>query len=635
MRLFLSFLIAFTHSFGFASTETIIKADVIEGIQTEKNYFGIGGHFEKNANGWSGYDDAAATPADGTGGTVTTTCTRSTSSPLSGTGSFLYTPAALGEGCSYDITIDSKDKGKVLQLSLEYAVVSGTYTDDDTQIWIYDKTNLSIIQPAPYKLKNHSLASESFAVEFQTASSSTSYRILIHQATSGTAVLKFDNIKLGRQAKLYGSAITDFGNTYTPTTTNIGTATFSTLTGRWRKVGDSMELYIIALLSGAGSGASAFTFSLPSGYVGDSTKYVSGSTIGTGNTYSLDASAQYKTAGAGLASTTTINLLNDGAAGSYIGTDLRADTQIYIHVMIPIVGWSSSAIMSSDADTRVVAAKVANNTTQSIPNFIGTWTDVSFQTTTNDSHGKFSTPSYTIPVRGFYQITSKLNYAANATGLRYGRINVDGAVSGSPFSIVPSSGDTTTVVIGDIIYLNAGQVVKIQAAQTSGGALNLLGAECSFGINLLSGPSQTMASETVGALYTGAPPTGTLNSSYNPATFGTKVKDSHGAYSSGSYTVPVSGQYDIGATVDISHASISVNQYAGISIFIDGIQKYDRYVWCQNATVTEIIVSIDVKAVPLLAGQVVTIRPTSNGTTPAYAANAKTNNFYITRTGNY
>jgi hypothetical protein len=177
-----------------------------------------------------------------------------------------------------------------------------------------------------------------------------------------------------------------------------------------------MELYIIALLSGAGSGASTFTFGLPSGYVGDSTKYVSGSTIGTANTYSLDAATQYKTAGLGLASTTTINLLNDGAGGSYIGTDLRSDTQIYIHLMIPIVGWSSSVIMSSDADTRVVAARYTLTSSTGNSSFADATDEiVDFDTKDFDTHGAVTTGvswKFTAPISGIYNVSTLATWNA-------------------------------------------------------------------------------------------------------------------------------------------------------------------------------------------------------------------------------
>ena len=666
MRLFLAFLIAFTHSFGFASTETIIKADVIEGIQTEKNYFGIGGHFEKNANGWSGYDDAAATPADGTGGgTVTTTCTRSTSSPLSGTGSFLYTPAALGEGCSYDITIDSKDKGKVLRLSLEYAVVSGTYTDDDTQIWIYDKTNLSIIQPAPYKLKNHSLASESFAVEFQTATSSSSYRILIHQATSGTAVLKFDNLQIGQQAKLYGSPITDWVS-YTGSLTYAGTTATNITSQSYKQSrnGDKLTVTGYVSFNGAANANGAFRIPLPSGMTIDTAKlpfnyvivghasaylntnkYYNGHVRVDNNNTSYVVIHRWDDSGA-----TDADWAGNTTAGSNVpgGVALTASDGMSFTFTVPISGWSSSVVMSSDSPNTPVAFHASRNGSDQTgfnPNssFVKVLINSVSGTFDRSNAGYDTTNSkFVAQTPGDYYFSANVGIlSTNILADRYLiSIYKNGVEAMRGQDMIAVAGKNLTLTVSGVLGAIAGDYFEVYiygAGNNSASTLTISGgaAVSSFSGTRIASPAQIAASETVAALYTGAPPTGTLNSTPNTATFGTKVKDSHGSYSSGSYTISTSGQFDIGASVDITHASMAINQYVGLGIYVDGVQKYVRYTWCPSASVTELIAIIDVKAVPLLAGQVVTIRPFSTGTTPAYAANATTNNFYITRTGNF
>ena len=56
---------------------------------------------------------------------------------------------------------------------------------------------------------------------------------------------------------------------YTPVEYNAGTATWSTLTGWWRRDGQDMLIRISAIASGAGSGSGVVGFSIPSGYVTD------------------------------------------------------------------------------------------------------------------------------------------------------------------------------------------------------------------------------------------------------------------------------------------------------------------------------------------------------------------------------
>ncbi|MCK9370529.1 hypothetical protein M0R04_11515 [Candidatus Dojkabacteria bacterium] len=136
---------------------------------------------------------------------------------------------------------------------------------------------------------------------------------------------------------------------------------------------------------------------------------------------------------------------------------------------------------------------------------------------------------------------------------------------------------------------------------------------------------------SVSALYTGIP-TGTLNSSLNTSTFPTKIKDSHNAYSSGTYAIPVSGAYSISAQT--RHAgTFTTGTSGGISIFIDGIEKYTKYESLADSVQVP-YPSINVQSIPLLAGQLITIRSYNDGTTPSFAT-AISNWFSITRTGNY
>lgn len=137
----------------------------------------------------------------------------------------------------------------------------------------------------------------------------------------------------------------------------------------------------------------------------------------------------------------------------------------------------------------------------------------------------------------------------------------------------------------------------------------------------------------VSALYTGAPPTGTLTNAYNTTTFGTKVKDSHNAYSSGSYTIPVNGIYSIHAT-SRQLATYAAGNIAIMAIFIDGAQNYTN-IATAHSTQTADMPSVQAHGVPLLAGQVVTIRSYNDATTPTFSSVANQNYFSIVKTGNY
>jgi hypothetical protein len=108
---------------AYAGTQSIVKADIIEGIDSVKNYAGANSHFEKNVNNWVPYDDTTAVPGDCSSGTFDSTFTRSTSTPLSGDASALWTKSGslsrVGEGLALPFTIDEKDKGSVLKVQFD------------------------------------------------------------------------------------------------------------------------------------------------------------------------------------------------------------------------------------------------------------------------------------------------------------------------------------------------------------------------------------------------------------------------------------------------------------------------------------------------------------------------------------
>jgi hypothetical protein len=208
---------------------------------------------ETDTTGYATYADAAGTsPVDGTGGSPNSTWTRSTSSPLRDDASFVFThnsgASRKGEGVSYDFSISAADKAKVLQISFDYIVGSGTFvagtssTDSDVTVWIYDVTNSTLIQPSSYKLlSNSSTIASQFNATFQTASDSTSYRLIFHvgSTSSSAFTLKFDNIKVSPSTYVYGTPITDW-QAVTPTFTGLGTVTAIEVYSR--RNGDSLEI---------------------------------------------------------------------------------------------------------------------------------------------------------------------------------------------------------------------------------------------------------------------------------------------------------------------------------------------------------------------------------------------------------
>lgn len=592
--------------------------------------------------GWTTYADAAASsPVDGTGGSPTSTFAVSTDSSLRGTSNFLFTHDSSnrqGEGFSYDFTIDPADKAKMLTVKFDYNVSSGTYADGGLTLWIYDVTNATLIQPAGYSLTNV-VGNQSWAATFQTNSNSTSYRLIFHvSTTTATAyTMRLDNFNLGPQSVSYGAAMSDW-IAYTPTgswTTN------TTYTGLWKRVGDSAEYDIQVALSGAPTSAT-LTVNLPSGHSIDTSK-VSSSTTSEAGAFGiatiLDSGSQYYRPGDIVYSNTTsisVHAANnvssatgDGLITQAVPITFATGDRIWLKFSVPIVGWSSNTVQSSDTATNVVAASAYLNTSTAS---LSAGSIIIYDTINYDKTGSYSTASglYTVPVSGVYVVSVTALTSAGIPGLH---VYKNGAQANTYFSITA----TNSVFSGTVtIDCKAGDTLSINTDNT--GTFSGSGSTNQYNsvhFQRISGPATIQASETVAALYTGAPPTGTLSNSTNIVTFGTKQKDSHSAYSSGSYTIPTSGCYSITAQTAQS-ATYGTGTAANMYIFVDGVQKFKVVMPNLGASIsTTLYPVITVNSIPLLAGQVVDIRTFNGGTSPTYSSDGTTNYISITRTGNY
>lgn len=609
---------------------------------------------------WTTYADAAGTnPVDGTGGSPTVTYAVSTNSDMRGTSNFLFTHAASnqqGQGFSYNFTIDPSDKGKVLQLSFEYLIASGTYADDGLQFWIYDVTNAALIQPVPYKIKNSGII-EKFAMEFQTSSSSTSYRLIGHVATSTATAytIRFDNWNLGPQAKLYGSPITDWVS-YTPTwtgsTTNpvIGNGTIS---GKWRKVGDSAEIQIY-VNSGTTTtyGSGRYIWSFPSGLTLDTSKTdvaTNGVAEIFGNLFTSSPSTIY-TGTVNYESTTSVTGYTDGTTARvsngapFSPTASTANQAWVLNFKVPILGWSSSVVMSSDAATTVVAASAYKAANQTGVNTNNSAVKITLDTVAFDRQGAFDTTNnrYVVKVPGDYDIETLIyvtgtNVLANYYDIRLYK-------NGSLYAYGQTTTATTNVAfslaLNHKLNLVAGDYLELYLFGTGNNSASTLTVSGGFGatrmnVERISGSNQIAASETVSAKYSSAVAS-TLNGGVIKD-YATKVWDTHGAVTTGAswkFTAPISGKYSVKARLETASLVWAAGQQVNLILFKGGVSYETLHRIPIQATGTLIHYLAGAIEVELLAGEYIDVRSDSSvaGNTGTSAGDSTVT---ITRVGNY
>lgn len=539
---------------------------------------------EGGTTGWATYADAAAaTPVDGTGGSPNVTWTQSASSPLRGTNNFLLTKDAAnrqGQGASYDFTIASADKAKPLNISFEYAVSANAVAGSDSvtgdiNVYIYDVTNAVVIQPAPYKLPGGTGYPWKYSGTFQTASNSTSYRLILHVAgtNASATTYQFDNVIVGPQILMYGAPVSDW-TSFTPLlTTNNGVnavtlnATAKTDPWGWyRRAGDSVEIRVGFSNGSAGAAtgtAGNLEISLPSGIVPDLTKMTSNSqtgyVVGVAQNFILPTAAQYApdegvqvVLGAGL-----YRLSSWKPATNSFATlaDIVANTSVNYTVRFPVSGWGSNTVMSQDSDTRVVSANYTGTGSAGVNN--GSYGIIDCSVKTFDTHNAVTTGAswkFTAPVAGYYDVFANVVFNSIITA------QLDAAIYKNGSEVLHGAEMSTgySAWAAGVVQMNAGDYVDIRVSAGQAG-LPLTGVRCNISVRRLSGPATIAASETVACRYSSTAGTTLTKGANNAIAFATKDYDTHGAFVTDTFTCPSPGKYSVKSSVTLQSGATWAN----------------------------------------------------------------------------
>lgn len=525
------------------------------------------------------------------------TLSQTTSSPLSGSQSFVITKAAAnaqGQNASIPFSVDLAYRAKAVTISFDYLVNSGTFQagsnfgtiqDSDVIVYIYDVTNSTYIEPSSIRLLSNSTSiADKFQATFQTSVTGSSYRLILHVATTSASAwaVKCENFIVGPSNYVFGTPVTDW-QSYTPTvtavTSNPTPGTGVTSAARWRRVGDSIEIVYYYGQTGAGSGGTGtYLWSLPNGYSIDTNKVTTSTAqIGTlahilGNGQVSSTTAQSTNSANEVTvvayNSTSLSLIssNGTTAGQRypIGSSSYSygNTVTYhsFRAIVPCVGLSSSVQMSDSADTRVTTFHGYKGANQSIT---ANTTDVTF-TAATDTHGSWNGSSYLVPSSGNYLVQYRGLASGSASNIM---VYLDGSLYG-----YLSDASTTILLSGSILVpARAGQFISIrgQTSTTIVGNVASLSSFTGLTITKISGPAQIAASEVVKARYTIS--SGASTASGVQFNFDTKVYDSHNAVTTGAgvwkFTAPTSGNYQVTLQFYSATTNTSMGVYKNGSLY--------------------------------------------------------------------
>lgn len=610
----------------------------------KENYIGtIRLALSNSDNGWSNYADSPAiNPIDGLGGTPGSTLTQNTSSPLSGLVDFRFTKDASnrqGEGFSYGFSISNRHLAKVLQITFDCELISGTYSSGDLRVSIIQNPTGTpvLIEPVNTSIQLGIINQRVKVIaSFQSHVSITSYRLCIHVSSTSTSAytVDFNNFRIWEPPQSIGAVITDW-QSYTPTLVSFGTTTNQDF--QWRRVGGNMEIQ--GRWTTGTSTAVEARIPLPFGTI-DSTRIpairVVGSATFNGSSstyfgiYVLgEPSVSYLTLGIQTSTASAIAKINGNALGNFSYT---------VYASIPLSGWGSTVAMSSDTgDGRVVAFQIKKTSSQTGLS-VG-FTKVTWQNIQIDTHGSWDSTNneYIIPISGIYNINSTVRYDSIATGDYIEALIYVNGITVSEFHYEYSGSTDGLVEVNRNLNLTAGQRISI-VGRNAIRVYTLGQGGANFSIERISTSNQQIGlSESVNVLYT------TVSNSHNSSgnlldlVYGTRVKDSHSSYNTttGIFTAPMSGCYDIEGQVVFS---ANATGYRAIVITNTSNTNLARGTELNaNAFVGNLgMASVSFKSYPMLAGQQIKLRYIQNsGGTLALSSDSTWNRLSITMVGNF
>ena len=430
---------------------------------------------------------------------------------------------------------------------------------------------------------------------------------------------------------MYGTPITD----WTPVTASFGVDTgslgTSTTTCFRRQVGDSYEYSARLAFTGAAGTWTGLYFQLPSGDVIDTTKLTAGfrgtarfNDLGvseySGFLRQRNSSSFFIFPNAVVTHTGTAPVVTTQNSNTFPFSMASGD-EIVVNVEVPIVGLSSSVQVSDGYDGRIVAGaayRVTTNQTGVNPNNSQVKIQINGLGVNNlDTVGGFDLTNnrYVVKTSGTYRINAGIAVASTnvLANIYTGRIVVNGTTP-YPFCAVTPTVATTFSLTGSVtINLNAGDYVELFLFGTGNNSTNTLtvasGNITNLTLEKLSGSSTISATETV-AFHAAGTAGDAISTGLTVIKFTTKEDDTHNAYnvSTGVFTAPYTGRYNVSAAIETASVNISTTQVVRISLYKNGSAYRGGHRSLGNGVANVHTSSLNVNDVYLTAGQTLEIR---------------------------
>lgn len=231
--------------------------------------------------------------------------------------------------------------------------------------------------------------------------------------------------------------------------------------------------------------------------------------------------------------------------------------------------------------------------------------------------------------------TSKGTYTTASRILR----NSDGTISDTGVAIYQGDvGYSSSSAVAVLYDDGTGKYASVtQAAPMTFGSGDYV--EVSWSTPIVGWSSSVQMSDSssqrvVAFSNAGGTVTGTLNSSFNKATYpsGSTLFDTHGVYSSGTYTVGVAGKYLIMAA-SIMNFTATASGESAIAVYINSVKKSIGDIMSMVNTGSYVANPSVMGLFDLKSGDTIEIYGLNGNTSPTYASSSTGNYFYVFRLG--
>lgn len=539
-------------------------------------------NFDSTVGDWQAYQDAAAaSPVDMNGGTPTVTVTRTTSSPLVGDASLLITKDAAnrqGEGASLiNIAIPDGYLGQPLLVRL-IGEGSVNYADGDLVLYSYDETNAEIIGNGPLVNQDDGALPQARTIVeaiVYPKDNTASVTIGAHIATTNASAWTFkaDQIEFNWVPYIQ---LPNIGNwkSYTPTTNWSGT-----YNAYYRIVGDTAEFRIEHTLNAVPSGA--YQIDLPNNWT-FSDAVIKNSTynysLGIASVGDNDDSQKTRTSGDAL------------AAGGQNAIRVRyaSTNSVYLSYGNALVAASQPITFASgDVITTHFSAPIEElsaNTTEALAINGGLLSEeklLSADVTTNTTISDFTVSNLRV---GSKYIVSGQMYIDTSGGGGADTIIVELTHNGGVVGVVGSnqaSGEANYYAVSCEFVATTTSLTFVSVGINAGNSIRGNGARSESYVQVQEVPfSQTaLMQRNIGFLATSDAGNAIPDNTVTDIVFEDQQFDNLGGYnnSTGVYTAPAAGLYDVDATVVLSGLTAGTGEL--VMYITDGSNNILRVVY--------------------------------------------------------